>query len=149
MAEGADRPDAGGWLPPQTPGAPPQGAPPPESPYGAPPPPRQTGRWVPSWERPPEPDDPADPGNSLAVWGCGLGLASLGIMYFASPLLFLPALPFAIAGWVVSHQARQKIKRGETRKGRAWADGGYVIGISMTIITVLASIAVIVALILD
>lgn len=127
MANGAERPDGtGGWLPPQAPGAPPAPAPPP-----------------PGHHQPPPAD--ADPGNDGAVWGFGLGTAGLVLLVTLPQILFIPALPFAIAGWVVSKRARDKIRRGETAKGRAWADSGYVVGIGTT---VLSSIGIVVAILI-
>jgi hypothetical protein len=118
-----ERPDPqGGWMPPAAPGPPPG--------YAGPPP-------------------HADPGNGAAVWGFGLGTTGLVLMFAVSPLLFIPALPFAIAGWVVSKQARDKIRNGETNQGRAWADAGYAVGIGTTVICAIAINIAILIVVLD
>jgi hypothetical protein len=81
----------------------------------------------------------ADPGNSVAGPGLGFSVAASALVYFG---LAIFAIPVAIAGTILSAIGYQRVRRGETRKGRIESVAGLAIGIGFLLIAVAIVIAV-------
>ena len=134
---------AGEWLPP-VPGestGPPTAPPPgPEAP-------------PPGANRPPQPRPPyAPPAETAAgaegiAWaGLALSAAGATILYVTNGLGAFVSLPLAIAGWVVSQMARQRIRDAGVTRPSSVADAGMWAGVACTVISAIALVVVVIVL---
>lgn len=122
-------------MPPAPPGPPP--GPPPGAPPGWRIAPKAT-ETIPEAQHGPEPW--ADPGNSTADVGMGLGIAGFGLIWFFWPV----ALPLGVAAVVLGAIGRGKIKRQETRKGRMQVEMALWVGGATIVVWVVLAVAVLV-----
>jgi hypothetical protein len=130
----------GGW--PQQ-GWPPAGYPPP----GYPPPP---GTWPgqPAWG----PPAPPVPDNGPAVAGFILSMVAGGLLVFSAGMSSLVSIVCAVLGVVYSRRGKRRVDAGETPKHRGLAQAGFVTGIIVLALAVIATLvwgALVVALIVD
>jgi hypothetical protein len=167
-------PELGG-RPPQQPQAPPQqpqqpqpppqqpppqapqqqqqtyGYPPPPPGYGYPPPPPPPGygyQAPPGYGQPaPWGYQPAVPDNGQAVAGFVFSLVSLGLLVISAGLSTIVSIGCAIAGIICGRNGKRKVDAGETPKHRGLAQAGYIIGWVSLALSILATIAWIIILI--
>ena len=125
------RPDPpGGWLPPAAPPPPPY-QPPPVQPYWP-----QTVYWQ------------QEPGNTPAMVGFIMSVASISTLVFFIGILSPLNLAVSIASTIVSRNGQKKVDRGETRQSRDLATWGFWLGIAGIVLSLIAIaiwIAIIVA----
>jgi hypothetical protein len=159
----------GEWLPPQAPGdppppadqpqrpppppapAPPPAAPPqpppgyqPQPPPGYPPqpvypPPGYSSGGFPSQPYPPPVYAPQPPNNDAVV---GFTCAVIGgaLLFFSAGLSTIVSLTLGIVAIPYSRKGKRAIAEGRTAKHKDLANAGYVIGIVVTVLSILATI---------
>jgi hypothetical protein len=137
-------------YPPPPPGQPPpgysypppgQGHPPPPG-YAYPPPP-PPGYAYPPWGYPQQPV----PDNGSAVAGFVLSLVSGGLLIVSAGFSSVISIACAIVGIIYSRKGKQKVEAGETPKHRGLAQAGFIIGWVSLGLSILATIAWIVVLV--
>ena len=109
-----------------------------------------------AWHPPPAQFQPRAPqaDNDLAVAALCLSLASLGVLFVATPFTFGLSMvlsgPLAIAGLVCGVIGRQKADRGEAG-GRSLAQAAFVLGIVSLVLHVIAVVlgVALIALLID
>jgi hypothetical protein len=141
--------------PPPPPGAqpPPPGyayQPPPPPGYGYPPPPGQTYPPPPGYAYPPPWGYPQQrvPDNGPAVAGFVFSLVSGGLLIISAGFSSIISIACAIVGIVYSRKGKRKVDAGETPKHRGLAQAGFIIGWISLGLSVLATIAWTVVLVL-
>lgn len=149
---------------PQPPPPPPQqqqqqgtyGYPPPPPGYGYPPPPAPppSGQAYPpppgyaypqaqwGYAQPPVPD------NGQAVAGFVFSLVALGLLVISAGLSTVVSLGCAIVGIICSRNGKKKVDAGETPKHRGLAQAGFIIGWVSLGLSILATIAWIVVIVI-
>lgn len=164
-------PELGG-RPPQAPpvGPQPPGAQPPPPPgYGHPPPPQPTYGYPPPapgqayppppgyGHQPPPPGyaqpwgyapQPQVPDNGQAVAGFVFSLVSIGLLVISAGLSTIVSIGCAIPGIICSRNGKKKVDAGETPKHRGLAQAGFIIGWVALVLSLLATIAWILILVL-
>jgi hypothetical protein len=129
-------------------GPPPGYAPPPAyPPPGYPPPP---GTWLgqPAWG----PPAPPVPDNGSAVAGFILSMVAGGLLVFSAGMSSIVSIVCAVLGIVYSRRGKRRVDAGETPKHRGLAQAGFVSGIIVLALSVIATLvwgALVVALIVD
>jgi hypothetical protein len=138
------------FLPPQPAGPEPElgGRPPPQIPPASAPPGWQQPA-APGWQAPPGspppagpwayPPRPAEPDNGPAVAGFVLSLVAGGLLLFSVGLSSIVSVVCAAFGIVYSRRGRRKVDAGETPKHRGLAQAGYITGIVVVVLSVLAT----------
>jgi hypothetical protein len=148
-----DRPQG----PPPPPPPPPQtyGYPPPPPPgYGYPPapPPGQAYPPPPGYAYPPQQPwaypQQAVPDNGQAVAGFVFSLVALGLLVISAGLSTIVSVGCAIVGIVCSRNGKRKVDAGETPKHRGLAQAGFIIGWVGLALSILATIAWILVIVL-
>ncbi len=132
--------------PQQTYGYPP---PPPGQPYYAPPPPPPPGYGQPPPQGYPPPAYPPQwgyapppvPDNGQAVAGFVFSLVSLGLLVISAGLSSLVSVGCAIAGIILGRNGKRKVDEGKTPKHRGLAQAGFIIGWVSLALSILATIA--------
>jgi hypothetical protein len=148
-------PPAGYGYPPPPPGqAAPPGQPPPG--YGYPPP--QPGQayppppgygpppgyaYPPAWGYPQQ----QVPDNGQAIAGFVLSIVSLGLLVISAGLSTIISIGCAIGGIICSRNGKRKVDAGETPKHRGLAQAGFIIGWVGLGLSILATIAWIVVIV--
>ena len=130
----------GEWLPPQAPGDPP---PPPV--YRPPPPPAQPPAYPASGFPPPSYTAPPvytpQPPNNDAVAGFTCAVVGGALLFFSAGLSSIVSLVLGIVAIPYSRKGKQAIAEGRTAKHRDLANAGYVTGIVVIVLSILATIA--------
>ena len=136
--QGDQREAAGGWLPPEPAGARPDAGP---ATAGAPPP-AVGGR--PETHGTPPPAAPSgyldEPGNSEAVAALVLGIVSLALLLVSFGFSSIVSLACGVLAIIFGRNGRRKVDERRTRKGRAQAQAGFVMGIIGTVLSILATV---------
>ena len=135
----------GDWLPPQAPGGPPP--PPPEQPRPQPPPPPQPVYPPPGYPSggfpPPAYPPPVyapQPPNNDAVVGFTCAVVGGALLFFTAGLSTIVSLVLGIVAIPYSRNGKRAIAEGKTAKHRDLANAGYVTGIVVVVLSVLAII---------
>ncbi len=87
------------------------------------------------------------PDNGQAVAGFVFSLVSLGLLVISAGLSTVVSLGCAIAGIICGRNGKRKVDAGETPKHRGLAQAGYIIGWVSLALSILATIAWIIVLI--
>ena len=87
------------------------------------------------------------PDNGQAVAGFVLSIVSLGLLVISAGLSTVVSLGCAIAGIICGRNGKRKVDAGETPKHRGLAQAGYIIGWVSLALSILATIAWIIVLI--
>jgi hypothetical protein len=135
-----------GYPPPPPPppgyGYPPPPPPPPGQAY--PPPPGQAYPPPPGYAYPPPPwaypQQPV-PDNGQAIAGFVFSLVALGLLFISAGLSTIVSLGCAIVGIICSRNGKRKVDAGETPKHRGLAQAGFIIGWVGLALSILATIA--------
>ena len=145
----------GDWLPPQAPGGPPPPTqqqqpppPPPEQPQPQPqpvyPPPGYTSGGFPPPVYPPPAYPPPvytpQPPNNDAVVGFTCAVVGGALLFFTAGLSTIVSLVLGIVAIPYSRKGKRAIAEGKTAKHRDLANAGYVTGIVVIVLSVLAII---------
>jgi hypothetical protein len=141
-----------GYPPPPPPGygyppAPPGHAYPPPPPGHAYPPPPPGYAYPPSqqpWAYPQQ----VVPDNGQAIAGFVFSLVALGLLVVSAGLSTIVSVGCAIAGIVCSRNGKRKVDAGETPKHRGLAQAGFIIGWVGLALSILATIAWILVIVL-
>jgi hypothetical protein len=120
VAPGWHQPGAPGWQGPTQHWQPPSGWTPPASP----------------WTYPPR---AAEPDNGAAVAGFVLSLVAGGLLLVSFGLSAIVSIACAAFGIVYSRKGRMKVDAGETPKHRGLAQAGFITGIIVLVLSVLAT----------
>jgi hypothetical protein len=102
--------------------------------WQAPPPgwPAPAGQWTP-------PPRAAEPDNGPAVAGFVLSMVAGGLLLFSIGLSSIVSITCAAFGIVYSRKGRRKVDAGETPKHRGLAQAGFITGIVVVTLSVLAT----------
>jgi hypothetical protein len=124
--------------PPAPPPPPPQFAAPPQQhqQWAQPPPyaqPQQPWTWQP--RQPPVPD------NGAAVAGFVLAMSAIGLLVISAGLSSIVSIVCAALAIYYSHKGKQRVARGETPKNAGLAQAGFVSGIIVLVLSLLATAA--------
>jgi hypothetical protein len=153
-------PELGGRPQPPAPQAPPAApAPQPAQTYGYPPPPPPGYGYQPPPPPPPPPGyayppppqwgypQQAVPDNGQAVAGFVFSLVSLGLLVISAGLSTVVSIGCAIAGIVCSRNGKKKVDAGLTPRHRGLAQAGFIVGWVSLGLSLLATIAWIVVMV--
>ena len=69
-----------------------------------------------------------------------LGITSLGLLLFSAGFSSVISLACAIVAIPFGRKGKRRVDQGETRKGRAFAQAGYITGIVGVALSILATI---------
>ena len=123
---------------PQQPHPPPQQPQQPQQTYGYPQaPPGQGYPPPPQWGY----AQPQVPDNGQAVAGFVLSIVSLGLLFISAGLSSIVSVGCAIGGIICGRNGKRKVDRGETPKHRGLAQAGFIIGWVSLALSILATIA--------
>jgi hypothetical protein len=120
------RPAAAQTQPAGVPAAPPPGWQPP--PAWSPPP----GPWT-------YPPRAAEPDNGPAIVGFVLSVVGGGLLLFSGGLSSIISVACGVLGIVYSRKGRRRVDQGETPRHRGLAQAGFVTGIVVVVLSVLAT----------
>ncbi len=119
--------------------------PPPPGQAYPPPPPGQAYPPPPGYAYPPQPwgypQQPPVPDNGQAVAGFVFSLVAVGLLVISAGLSTIVSIGCAIVGIICSRNGKKKVDAGETPKHRGLAQAGYIIGWVSLGLSILATIA--------
>jgi hypothetical protein len=130
-----------GFLPPKAPGPEPELGPAPRREEA--PPPSQPFESQPGY-RP----QPAETDNGPAVTGFVLSLVAGGLLLVSGGISSIVSVGLSIFGIVQSRRGKRRVQAGETTRNAGLAQAGYIIGIVSLVMSVLATAAWILILVL-
>jgi hypothetical protein len=135
-----------GFLPPQPPGPEPElgqrpQAPPPAPPYAEQP--TQPQAPPPAWE-----PQRTEPDNGPAVTGFVLSVVAGGLLIVSGGISSIISLTCSIFGIVYSHRGKARVRDGVTSRNAGLAQAGFIIGIISLVLSVLATAAWLIIVIL-
>lgn len=128
----------GEWLPPQAPGDPP---PPPVYRPPPPPPPAYPASGFPPPSYTPPPVYTPQPPNNDAVAGFTCAVVGGALLFFSAGLSSILSLVLGIVAIPYSRKGKRAIAEGRTAKHKDLANAGYVTGIVVIVLSLLATIA--------
>jgi len=141
---GGPEPDLGAPAPAPPPPPPPPPPAPQQQPYyqQQPPYPQQP----PGWGQPPphqpwawQPQAPRVPDNGVAVAGFVLSMSAIGLLLISAGLSSIVSIVCAGLGIYYSHKGKQRVARGETPKNAGLAQAGFISGIIVLVLSLLAT----------
>ena len=132
------------------------GYPPPPPGYGGyaqqPPPPPGYGGYQappPGWGHPPQwAWQPPVPDNGQAVVGFVFSIVAVGLLVISFGLSSIVSVGCSITGIVCSRNGKRKVERGETPKHRGLAQAGYIVGWVGLVLSILATVGWVLAIVL-
>ena len=137
------------WLPPKAPGdpppppgeppQPPPGFPPAPPPAYPPPPPQYPTSGFPPPNYPPPVYTPQPPNND-AVVGFTCAVVGAALLFFTGGLSTIISLTLGIVAIPYSRRGKRAIAEGRTKKHKDLANAGYVTGIVVVVLSILATI---------
>ena len=130
-----ERPD---FLPPQPAGPAPELGRPPQQSSGYAPPEQAQAPQRQDWAQAPQ---PVQPENGAAVSGFVLSLVGGGLLILTFGLSSIVSVVCSVFGIVQSRKGKRKVEAGETTRNAGLAQAGFIIGIVSLTLSVLATIA--------
>jgi hypothetical protein len=130
-----------GFLPPKAPGPEPDLGPRPQP--EAPQPVASAPQPVPSAPPPPGAyaPQPVQPDNGPAVSGFVLSIVAAGLLLISGGISSIVSMGCAIFGIVQSRKGTRKVESGETTRNAGLAKAGFIIGIVALVLSVIATVA--------
>jgi hypothetical protein len=135
-----------GFLPPQAPGPEPELGQRPQPPEPAAPyveQPAQPQAPPPAWEQ-----QRVEPDNGPAVTGFVLSVVAGGLLIVSGGISSIISLTCSIFGIVYSHRGKTRVRDGVTTRSAGLAQAGFIIGIVSLVLSVLATAAWLIIVIL-